>query len=56
MKQIFSLLSPLLIPTKYRAIAVLLLSTACLNERSAADALGSLPDAIASPTRRSLPS
>jgi hypothetical protein len=56
MKQIFSLLSPLLNLIKYRAIAVLLLSIACLNERSAADALVYLPDAIASLTQRSLPS
>jgi hypothetical protein len=34
---------------------MLLLSIACLNERSAADALVYLPDAIASPTQGSLP-
>jgi hypothetical protein len=52
MRQTFSLLSQLSILIKYRAIAVLLLSMACLNEQSAADALASLPDAIASLTRR----
>jgi hypothetical protein len=55
MKQIFSLLSSLSILTKYRVIAMLLLSTACLNERSAADVLVYLPDAIASLTQESLP-
>jgi hypothetical protein len=53
MNQISSLLSHLLILIKSQAIAVLLLSTACLNERSAADALVSLPDAIASLSQRS---
>jgi hypothetical protein len=52
MRQTFSLLSHLSILIKYRAIAVLLLSMARLNEQSAADALASLPDAIASPTQR----
>jgi hypothetical protein len=33
---------------------MLLLSIACLNERSAADVLVYLPDAIASPTQESL--
>jgi hypothetical protein len=56
MKQIFSLLSPLSNLIKYRVIAVLLLSTAWLNERSAADALVYPPDAIASLTQGSLPS
>ena len=56
MKQTFSLLSFLLLPVKYKAIAGLLQSIMCLNERSAADALGRLPNAIASPTQRSLPS
>ncbi|KAJ4378852.1 hypothetical protein N0V86_005726 [Didymella sp. IMI 355093] len=50
MKQMSSLLSPLLNPIKYRAIVGLLQSTTSLNEQSAADALGSLPDAIASLT------
>jgi hypothetical protein len=54
MKQTFSLLSLLLILVKYRVIAMLLLSIACLNERSAADVLVYLPDAIASPTQESL--
>jgi hypothetical protein len=54
MKQTFSLLSLLLILVKYRVIAMLLLSIACLNERSAADVLVYLPDAIASLTQESL--
>jgi hypothetical protein len=53
MKQIFSLLFLLLISIKHKVIVALLLSTTCLNEQSAADALVYLLDAIASLTQRS---
>jgi hypothetical protein len=53
MKQIFSLLSYLLINVNLQLIDALLLSTAYLKRRSATDALAGLPDAIASPTQRS---
>jgi hypothetical protein len=49
-RQIFSLLSHLSMPIKSRVIALLLQPTMCLTEHSAADALVSLSDAIASPT------
>jgi hypothetical protein len=54
MKMIFSLLFSLLMPTKFGANDALLQLSVFVNQRYTTDALGSLPDAIASPTQRSL--
>ena len=50
MKQIFSLLSHLLINVNLQLINALLLSTAYLKRRSTTNALAGLPNAIASLT------